>query len=292
MNNYNQAGITLAGMYNYFNLAKEAGDKDKLLFEDINLFDGGIFYDQEIDAIDPELVEMEIIERYGELFTYRQIPDVFKKLSDNFFKKNYKNFAKMQIALQMDFNPIYNYDRYEQGKDTRTDSTSYKDARTITPEGKETLSTEQLGKEKTKDTPHGSTVIKTEQGTEDGETITQVSAYNSNNVWDNKEKTTSKLPEQKQTTSYGDNTYNESELSFDNRKTETTTSFDERVTHDDVVHTYEDGNDLNEHDWHIYGNIGVTTSTAMIKEILELYDFDIYKYIADKYAKELLLLLY
>ena len=288
----NIQGFSLAGVDHYFKLAKENGDVSKELFEDIELFEGGEFYDQDIDPIDNEILIDEIIERFGELVTYRQIPERFKKMSDNFFKKNYKNFAKMQIALQMDFNPIYNYDRYEDGLDTRTDSTNYKDKRTITPEGSETLTTDQLGKEKTKDTPHGSTVVKTEQGTNSGATTTQVSAFDSPNTWDNSQKVTTEIPEQKQTTSYGDNTYNETELSFDNRQTTTTTSFDERVTHDDLEHEYLNGNDKNEHDWHIFGNIGVVTSTAMIKEVLSLYDFDIYSYIADKYAHELLIMIY
>ena len=131
----NIQGFSLAGVDHYFKLAKENGDVSKELFEDIELFEGGEFYDQEIDPIDNEILIDEIIEKFGELVTYRQIPERFKKMSDNFFKKNYKNFAKMQIALQMDFNPIYNYDRFEKGEDTRTDTTSYKDSRTITPEG-------------------------------------------------------------------------------------------------------------------------------------------------------------
>lgn len=290
---YNIAGFTLAGVDHYLQLAKENGDVDKSLFDGIKLFEGGEFYDQEIDPIDPDIIENEIIERYGELLTYRQQPGAFKKLSDNFFKKNYKNFAKIQIAIQMDFNPIYNYDRYEKWTDNRESKagTIYEDTRTITPSGSERLTTEQLGHEKTETTPTGS---EKNQVTNDatGVTTTKVSAYNSSD-WENQEQVTQSVPGTTNTTSFT-NRKDTTDLSFQDRITETTTTFINRNTVDKVRHDYLSGADLDDniHNGHLYGNIGVTTSTAMIKEIIELYDFDIYKYIADKYARELLLMIY
>ena len=279
---YNMPGFSLAGVDTYFKLAKEAGDQEKELFEDIELFEGGTFYDQQIDAIDPDILYVELMDRYGELLIYGMNPDNFKIASDNFFKKNYKNFAKMQIALQLDFNPIYNYDRYEEWKDTTDDLHT----KHIVPTGKETLKTKQEGKEKTETTPTGTEKVEVSNGTDQGEVTTQVSAYNSQHTWDNKEKVTTTIPETSTETSF-ENRKDTNELSFTDRFTTTETTFDNRDTKDEDVLK-----DDHRHEGHLYGNIGVTTSTAMIKELLELYDFDIYKYIADKYAKERLLLLY
>lgn len=278
---YNMPGFSLAGVDTYFKLAKEAGDQEKELFEDIELFEGGTFYEQQIDAIDPDVLYIELMDRYGELLIYGMNPDNFKLASDAFFKKNYKNFAKMQIALQLDFNPIYNYDRYEEWKDTTDDLHT----KHITPTGKETLETTQLGKETTETTPSGTQTIKVTND-KDGTTTTSVSAYNSANTWDNKEKVTVNNPETSQETSFDDRK-DTTDLSFTDRKTKTETTFVNRDTKDE-----DTLKDDHRHEGHLYGNIGVTTSTAMIKELLELYDFDIYKYIADKYAKERLLLLY
>ena len=291
---YNIAGFTLAGVDHYLQLAKENGDVEKSLFDDIKLFEGGEYFDQEIDPIDVDIIESEIIERYGELLTYRQNPESFKKLSDNFFKKNYKNFAKMQIALQMDFNPIYNYDRYEKWTDNRESKPGaiYEDTRTISPEGQEKLETEQDGHEKTKTTPTGYQEVSVTSDAS-GDTTTQVSAYNSSN-WENQQKVTQSVPETTTKTSFSSNRQDETDLSFQDRLTTTTTTFINRKTVDKFKHDYLSGVDTddNTHDGHLYGNIGITTSTAMIKEILELYNFDIYKFIADKYARELLLMIY
>lgn len=297
---HNLKGFSLAGMYYYFEQLKER-EENTGLFEDIELFEGGEFFEQEIEAIDPEIVEAEIMERYGEFITYRQIPLRFKKVLELFFKKNYKNFAKMQIALQMDFNPIYNYDRFEtwtddhEGNSVRVDSTGYQDNRTITPSGTESLTTTQNGTEKTTDTPRVGRTI-TESTTSDGTSTKSVTGYNGSS-WVNAEKVVSSNPtiQRQEGTPTGTN---ETELSFIGRSTQTQTTFSNRETTDNVVHEYLSGEDAtnnesnDSHSGHMYGNIGVTTSTAMIKEVLELYDFDLYKFIADKFAHELLIMVY
>lgn len=298
----NNAGFTLAGIYNYFEIASENDESITPLYDDIELFNGGTFFEQTIEPIDKDLLIDQIIEDYGDLFVLRQIPNRFKRISDNFFKKNYKNFAKMQIALQMDFNPIYNYDRYEEWTDTnegnqiRVDSQEYTDTRNIKPTGTETLETSQSGSEKTTNTPRTSQTT-TQSTTSNGETVTQVSAYNSSNTWDNSQKVTTTNPTI-QTVQSAPTGQDETEITFAGRKTTTSTTFVTRNTEDKFEHTFDGGTDRTDHEsegthsGHLYGNIGVTTSTAMIKEFLELYDFDIYKYIADKYAKELLLKVY
>lgn len=298
----NNAGFTLNGIYHYFEIASENDESITPLYENIELFNGGSFYEQTVDPIDKDLLIDQIIEDYGDLFVLRQNPDRFKRLSNNFFKKNYKNFAKMQIALQLDFNPIYNYDRYEEWTDTnegnqvRVDSQEYTDTRNIKPTGEEKLETSQEGLETTTNKPRTSQTI-IQSTTANGETTTQVSAYNSSNTWDNSQKVITSSPTI-QTVNQAPSGTDTTTLDFDGRKTTTKTNFTNRNTEDKLEHTFDGGTDRTDHEsegthtGHLYGNIGVTTSTAMIKEFLELYDFDIYRYIADKYAKELLLKIY
>lgn len=301
----NNAGFTLSGVYHYFEIASENDETVTPLYEDIELFEGGEFYDQQIEAIDKDLVIDQIIEDYGDLFVLRQIPNRFKRISDNFFKKNYKNFAKMQIALQLDFNPMFNYDRYETWSDNKNYNSEIgkdgEDATTIT--GSETDILDNSGyKEKTK-VPESTTKLSNLSENSNGTHYHGVSADNagSNGVttpgnyapatYDVDTITPTKT-EVTQGSNAGETSFEGQSLSIHRygiNGTGTDTRRDITEYGSTESHT---GNDLNEHEGHMYGNIGVTTSTQMIKEVLELYDFDIYKFIADKYAKELLLKVY
>ena len=281
---YNQAGITLAGMYNYFDKIESP------LFENISVFEGGEFYEQEIPAIDKELLIDQIMEDNADLLTYRQIPDRFKKMVENFFEKNESNFAKMWIALNMDFNPIFNYDRYEDAKDKDTYNSATE------KEGSETTKLDNsTGAYKEKTTPAETTTKFSNLSEEsNGVKYTGVSADNAgasgvttagnyspqtmevDTVTPNK--TTVEVDTSGETSfegvGYTVNTYGKNINASDPRK-DKHTGYDER-----------------QHDAHIFGNVGVTTSTKMIEEILSLYEFNMYNYISDLFAKELLFLIY
>lgn len=295
---YNVAGFTLAGVYHYFNLAKEAGDVNKTLFEDITLFEGGTYFEQDIPAIDKDILVADLLEHCGELCCYRQQPFVFRDNVLRFFKEHEKQFARMWIALNLDYNPIYNYDRYEDWSDTLDGEVNHtgEDTKTIKPDGSETLDTEQKGTEKTQTTPHGSESVTNENITAGTQTTT-VAGENSS-TWYNSEKVETEVPKTKTTTEYGNGTrYDESELSFgsgnNSRHTITTTSFQNRETEDkDVYNSKVETDNTNTHKGHLYGNIGVTTSASMVREILEVYDFNMYNYICDLFQKELLYLIY
>lgn len=287
---YKQSGFTLYGTDYYFKLAKLEGDQEKELFEDIDLFEGGEFYDQEIEGIDPEILYNEILCRYGECLTYEQNPILFKKYSDSFFKKNYKNFAKMQIALQMEFNPLYNYDRYEDS----TDKDTYNSA--TEKEGSETSKLDNsTGSYKEKITPSETTTKYSNLSNDsNGVRYTGVSADNNGatGVTTASNYSPQSMEVDTVTPSKTEIEVNTSgETSFEGVGYSVNT-YGKNINASDPRKDKHTGNDTRKHDAHIWGNIGVVTSTQMIKEVLELYDFDIYKYIADKYAKERLLLLY
>ena len=308
---YNLYGFTLSGMDHYFDLAKAEGNVDSTLFEDIQLYNGGTYYitdtkTQAIPPIDHDLIVDEIVERYGELFPYRQEPTRFKRMSDNFFKKNEKNFEKMWIALQLDFNPLFNYDRYEEWTDDKDYSSTTDDEGNVTTE-KMGSETEKLDnstgnyKEKYKDPE---TTVKHQNLSENsnGVKYTGVSADNAGSSSVTTASNYSPSTMEYETTiptqdsveidtagetsfegkSYKVTSYGRDVDSADRRKDVTDTTNSSSTT----------GGEGNVHKGHLYGNIGVTTSTQMIKEVLELYDFDFYAYVADKYAKDLLIKIY
>lgn len=272
---YNIAGMTLNGMYHYFNDLKE-----EPLFENIVLYSGGIEFEQEIPAIDSGALIFTIMEQSGELLPYRQIPDRFKQAVEIFFKSYYESFRKLWIALMMDYNPIENYDRKEKWKDTynsdqkRTDSTNYRDTDDIEYTGTETDTLVKTGSETNSNVQTGNTV-----------TTNELSADNGG--WQNDTKSTVEPP-----------TKTDDTLTFTDRQDTNTKGFNSRKDNRTMEHTYLNGNDLNEHrgyderEGRAHGNIGVTTSQQMALSSLEIGNINFYTYVADLFEKELLMQLY
>lgn len=66
---------------------------------------------------------------------------------------------------------------------------------------------------------------------------------------------------------------------------------------DKAVTTYDSSNTTKEtgtrkHENHIHGNIGVTQATDMVRNFVELYSFDLYENIAQRFEKEFLIQIY
>ncbi len=278
-------GFTLTGMYNYFQITESP------LFKDIKLFEGGVVFNnewedgQEIPPIDKDIVIDYIMEEGCDLYTRRLNPDRFKLLVNDFFNAQYNNFRMMWIALNMNYNPIDNYDRHEYILDEynsstkRTDSTHYKDTNDLTLKGKE----------KTTETPSGKDKIEVDY--DDKQTTeNKVSAENDSGYAPH-DKTEVDLPKQTTTTSFENNRKTEVEIEYGSSNTT-------RKNEGEFEHIYLDGNDLNEHlgddtkkIW-AHGNIGVKETSEIIANELKLRQFNFYNYIARCFAHELLLEVY
>lgn len=194
-------------------------------------FDESLFDDITLPApLDKETLINCIIEKSGELFPYHQSPGNFKRSITFWFKRNYSNFEKQINALLSEFNPIENYDRYEELKETPNIS-------------------------KRVEFDGSNTTVSNDNGTTEG----KVSAFNSDEYEPSNLGTSS---------GHGDST-----TSFNSGNTET-----------------ESGTRIHEN--HIHGNIGVTTASAMIRETVELYSFDLYENIAQRFEKEFLIRVY
>lgn len=181
------AKLTLIGLLNW----------NQNLFNDIVIPDG-------MDRTD--LIN-EIIIRCADYEV--MYPDVtfFKQVSDHFFKKHALTFSRWWEAINMEYEPLYNYDRYEDLHDVTDDT----------------------GTTGTNSTTTG-----------------QVSAYDATD--------------------------------FQNRDKATGTS----TTNNELNHEHTANN-------HIYGNIGVTTSSKMLEEYIETQKINIYERIADMYLSEMCL---
>ena len=271
--------LTLIGMYNY----------NTSLFDNVNL-PGGYDKDTFIDTL---LLE------HGEKCVLYTDFDFLKYSFGAISRKWYLELTKILEALKADYNPVYNYDRYEVIGDTvkkkfgEKTTADYSDNNTKNLEDKRTANLEDKRTANLEDKTTFNSSDTTEQ-LEDATVENQVSAYNESTY----------QPKDKTTTDNG-----KTKISHDGNNTVATTGTDTIATTgtDTETHTGTDnraikgtlsdksgGEDVtNTHNAHIYGNVGVTTATHMIDEILaQRTEKNLYEIAARIFANELLINLY
>lgn len=202
------AKITLIGMYSY----------DSTLFDGLKLPEG---YDKEtfIDSLIMEHGEKSVL--YSDF-------DYLKACIGAWSRKWSLELSRIYEALTAKYNPIYNYDRYEEYTDTGS-------------------STDKPDYETTNALDNGVT------------TENQISADNSSNYQPESKSVSSNTGSTTQTVK-GTRSNVESELN---------------------------------HEAHMYGNIGVTTSASMVTEVVEQrIKYNLYETAAKLFANELLINIY
>ena len=216
--------------------------------------------------------------------------------------KNFRTFEKWIEALSLEFNPLYNYDRYEE----YTDSRSKEDTRDIT-DTRNTSNTRNASdirshsdlntkNDSRESISNAETVTETNSTTNDDTTETKsVSAYDSN-TYQPKEQD---VLDKDVTTSANDNSITSNQQNESGSASESATgnesgSSSENIEGLESGNTNESGkeNELAQHNAHLYGNIGVTTSTQMLEDFLRVERFNIYEQIADIFITEFCVLVY
>lgn len=91
--------VTLFGFLQY----------DPTLFDDIKL----------PETFDKKVLIDTIIMESGDLYPYYQHPLYLKANINNWFSRMYNNFERTMNALTVDYNPIENFDRYEDYSDAK-----------------------------------------------------------------------------------------------------------------------------------------------------------------------------
>lgn len=147
---------------------------DETLFDNIALPVG----------LEKQLVIGTINETSGDLYPYYQVPSRFKTLVENWFTRHYRGFERMLLALNENYSPIENYDRFE-------DSTETPDL---------TRTRQASGQDKT--TAGGSDSNTSHFGS-DTETETQVSAFNSGGYEDYNKNSGNSSQDTNASTTYG-----------------------------------------------------------------------------------------
>lgn len=189
------AMMTLIGMYNF----------DNTLFDGIN-----------IQGIDKEVLVKNILIQSGDYEVLYPDIDFLKMAIANWNIKYQNTFKKWLKGVNADWNPIENYDRYEDTTDTAHSSMN--------------------GQDSNDSSGHGTNTNKR-------------SAFDS------------------------------SDFENDSQSSSDTSGHSATNTHSDT-----DAN--TKHTAHIHGNIGVTTSAAMVMEFQQVATWNIYEHITDLFLSE------
>ena len=240
------AKITTVGFYQYMN----AYNND--LFGLLNLPPG----------IDKDTLVNNIMLRGGEFEVVYSNPDFSKSAIGLWSNKHYRTFEKWINALNIDYNPLENYDRMEEWSDSgsRTNTGTVSDSGIRKNTG--TQSTESSGKDNFK-------------GSGNSTSSDEISAYNSNSFQNDKKNTTnSSNSSETNTTANNTRTDNLSESNSNTR----TDNLSEKTNSDRKGRAH--------------GNIGVTTSQQMLQSELDIAKWNIYEKITDLFLSEFCIMVY
>lgn len=276
------ATMPLMALYNY----------DNTIFDGLT-FPAGIDKDTAID---------EIIIRSGEFEMVYPDPNFIKPMITHWGKKHYRTFEKWIDALNIDFEPLYNYDRYEEYTDEKVAQGNTKANTNTVDNTNESISTDNnsstssndilntLSKDKANSTSQTSTDSKT------SETDTRsVSAYDSSTYQPREQEIKSTTSgqtgngaAQNESESEGLNVHNTESNNSENGNTNRTGN----TASSSEQNTASTNTEQNKHTAHLYGNIGVTTSTQMLEDYIRVERFNIYEQIADIFVDEFCIMIY
>ena len=236
-----QAKITLIGIENYLN-------PDRSVFDKMNLPAG----------IDKELLVGAIILRCQEFELLYSDPDFLIDAVNIWSRKNYWTFERWVNAINIQYNPLYNYDRTEEYTDTHTGNYN-----------------------------------KSGSGNSSGTTGTTNDLTETHNL-----ATTNDVTNTHSEKAFNDTTLVNTQTDVvdqDGSDTGTITNTG-TVTgnYSNTDSNNENGTDgyTNQHNARLYGNIGVTTSQQMLQSELDIARWNMYEHIADLFASEFCIMVY
>lgn len=304
------AKITLIGLTKF----------DSSLFDDLHLPEG----------IDKQLFINSLLLKGGEFEVLYPEPDFMRFSIGVWGRKWYRTFAEWLKGTQAEWNPIYNYDRYEESADSNSKTfgnkttADYSDNRTANLTDKRTADltdkrTADLTDKRTADLKDERTANLTDEQTlSNSDTTTQtasaqteheVSAYDSNSY----------VPSSRDTVNNGTTQVTHNGTITDKHTGTDTTAYTgtdtstqtgtDTMAHtgtDTTAHTGTDnvrhtgtlsdtaGNESgkNDHKAHIYGNIGVTQSSDMLRSFYDIAEWSLYDHMSDVFVRELLIPVY
>lgn len=272
-----QSKLTMIGMYNF----------DPTLFDNMLLPSG----------ISSDTVRDEILMKSGEFEVL--YPDIaFMKLAiGHWSKKHYRTFEKWLTALNIEYDPLYNYDRTEEYTDERQGSSakSGETGRTFSNDSNENHIDNENAESNTNSVGNstGHTTGSTSPAQTTNTRTTTVAAFDAN-TYQPKEQTTDALTLQVAGSDSSDTTSStgNSENSKTSRNNATSNSRNENGSDDLKTNEVANNNEIITHKARLFGNIGVTTSQQMLQSELDIARFNLFEQIADLFVTEFCLMIY
>ena len=252
--------LSLIGMYNYM----------PTLFDELTLPDG---YNKET-FINSLLLE------HGEKCVMYSNPDFMHDAIGVWSKKWELELTKIYEALTAKYDPIFNYDRYEEIEDGRTKQYTSKVVGSRKATDKPDYTDNATHNETNNRTLGGTETFTASDTNEHTVSADNSSAYqaDSKDMIINNDQTTT------------NNTDNQTVNGSNNRHVQGTTQDLNETTGTD---TSDSESENNKHTAHLYGNIGVTTSAQMVTEILkQRFQYNLYATATRLFANELLIGIY
>lgn len=240
-----QAKITLIGIENYLN-------PEKSVFDDMQL----------PDNIDKETLIGAIMMRCQEFELLYSDPVFLTTAVKLWSMKHYRTFEKWVEALNIQYDPLHNYDRTEEYTDT-----------------------------------HAGDFNRTGTSSDSGSSNSNRSDNNTmtNNLTDTNDVTTTHSEKAYNDASYVGTTQDV----IDQDETHTGTvsnsgSGNDSSSYSNIGQTGENGKDnyTNVHKARLFGNIGVTTSQQMLQSELDIDRWNLYEHIADLFCEEFCIMVY
>ena len=295
--------ITLIGMASYMD---QIG---KDLFQGINLPEG----------IEKDLVCNTILQRGGEFEVIYSDPFFMQAQIPYWSRKHYRTFDKWIKALNIEYEPLYNFDRYEEWTDDHSRDTDFTEGHTfngsiarITGAEDTNNLTQTNNLTRTDDLTRTDNLTRTDDLEETRDTDLTVETKRSA-----MDAATYQPYTQEHTTGSGANNKTENTGTVKNTGTVTDTGNVKNtgtvkdtgtvtntgsVTRDeeenintlnrDSRNSNESLTGQDEHTGHLYGNIGVTTSQQMLQSELDIAKWNIYDHISDLFLQEFTIPIY
>lgn len=272
------------------------------LFDELTLPDG---YDKDT-FINSLLLE------HGEKCVMYADPDFMYAAIGVWGKKWELELTKIYEALTAKYDPIFNYDRFEEIEDGRTKQYTSKVSGTRKTIDKPDYTdntthneTDNVTHNETNNVTHNETNDRTINGTETAtandtneHTVSadNSSAYQaeSKDLINNNDRTTTNSTDNQKVNGSNNQTVNatnnQTVNGSNNRRVQGTTQDLNETTGTD---TSDSENETNKHTAHIYGNIGVTTSAQMVTEVIkQRFSINLYATAGRLFANELLIGIY
>lgn len=236
-----QAKITLIGIENYLN-------PERSVFDKMNLPDG----------IDKDTLIGSILMRCQEFELLYSDPDFLIDAVNIWSRKNYWTFDKWVKAINIKYDPLYNYDRKEEWTDT-----------------------------------HEGDYSKNGSGSSSGTTGTTNNLTETHNLHSTNDVTNTHSEKAFNDTSLVNNQTDVVDQDGSDTGTITNTgSVTGNYSNTDSNNESGDDSFENKHSGRMYGNIGVTTSQQMLQSELDLARWNMYEHIADLFASEFCIMVY